>query len=68
MAGRLTTRLRAVEKRLRPIASSGITDVLLTVPRAELGGLGEPCASHLECSVRKTGRITTHFMADRGLR
>ena len=37
MAGRLTTRLQTVEKRLRPSAPTGIRAVLVPVPRSEVG-------------------------------
>ena len=61
MAGRLTFRLQEVERRLHPVAASGITDVLVTVPRSEVAGLGEPCPVHPFCGVRKLGAVTTHF-------
>jgi hypothetical protein len=66
MAGRLTSRLDEVERRLRPAALSGITDVLVTVPRSQVASLGEQCAVHPVCSVRRLGAVTTHFLTGQG--
>jgi hypothetical protein len=63
MAGRLTARLEAMERRLRPAVQSGIRAVLVRVPQSELSTLGEPCREHPDCSVRWSGPVGTHFQA-----
>jgi len=66
MARGLAARLDAVEKRLRPSVLHGISSVILTVPRSEVASLGAPCPEHASFSVRRTGLISTHFLADEG--